>query len=191
MGFATRRQFLHGSLAAGTALAVGAGSAPAIEPIRRAGKSHLKLSIAAYSFNRHLNLKGKSKPTMNLDDFIDFAVAQNLEAVELTAYYFPRTTPDYLAHLKGKCTRLGLDVSGTAVGNNFCVKDPDKLKKQVEGQLPAEDAEPAAYPLFLTIEDGDGRSPADDRLAQCRADRACRGQRHANSYRRGLQCRSG
>jgi sugar phosphate isomerase/epimerase len=132
MGFATRRQFLHCSLAAGTALAVGARSAPAIEPIRRAGKSHLKLSIAAYSFNRHLNLKGKSKPTMTLDDFIDFAVAQNLEAVELTAYYFPRTTSDYLAHLKGKCTRLGLDVSGTAVGNNFCVNDSDKLKKQID-----------------------------------------------------------
>ncbi|HEV3257894.1 MAG TPA: sugar phosphate isomerase/epimerase family protein, partial [Gemmataceae bacterium] len=40
-------------------------------------------------------------------------------------------TPDYLAHLKGRCTRLGLDVSGTAVGNNFCASDPDKLKEQL------------------------------------------------------------
>src|SRR5205807_2068858 len=43
-----------------------------------------------------------------------------------------RTTPDYLAHLKGRCTRLGLDVSGTAIGNNFCVADPDKLKEQIK-----------------------------------------------------------
>jgi sugar phosphate isomerase/epimerase len=127
----TRRQFLQCTLAAGTGLAVAGGPASAIEPIRRTGTSHLKLSIAAYSFNRHLNLKGKSKPTMTLDDFIDFAVAQNLGAVEFTAYYFLRTTPDYLAHLKGRCTRFGLDVSGTAVGNNFCVSDPDKLKKQI------------------------------------------------------------
>ncbi len=128
----TRRQFLQGTLAAGTGLALAAAPAAAIEPIRRPGKSHLKLSIAAYSFNRALGLKGKQKPTMTLDDFIDFAVGQDLEAVELTAYYFPQTTPEYLAHLKGKCTRLGLDVSGTAVGNNFCVSDPAKLRRQID-----------------------------------------------------------
>ncbi len=69
---------------------------------------------------------------MTLDDFIDLAAGMDLDAVELTAYYFPQTTPDYLAHLKGRCTRLGLDVSGTAVGNNFCVADPDKLKDQID-----------------------------------------------------------
>jgi sugar phosphate isomerase/epimerase len=127
----TRRQFLHCTLAAGTGLALGGASAQAIEPIRRPDKSLLKLSIAAYSFNRQLNLKQKGKPAMTLDDFIDFAAEQGLGAVELTAYYFPRTTPEYLAHLKGKCTRLGLDVSGTAVGNKFCLTNPDKLKEQI------------------------------------------------------------
>jgi sugar phosphate isomerase/epimerase len=128
---ATRRQFLQGAVAAGAGFAFAAGPAPAIEPVRRTGKAHLKLSIAAYSFNGLLRLRPNRKPAMTLDDFIDFAAGQDLEAVELTAYYFPRTTPEYLAHLKGKCTRLGLDVSGTAVGNNFCVTDPDKLKKQI------------------------------------------------------------
>jgi sugar phosphate isomerase/epimerase len=128
---ATRRQFLHYTLAAGTGLALGSASAPAIEPLRRPGKSLLKLSIAAYSFNRQLNLKPKGKPAMTLDDFIEFSAGQGLGAVELTAYYFPRTTPEYLAHLKGKCTRLGLDVSGTAVGNKFCLTNPDQLLKQI------------------------------------------------------------
>jgi sugar phosphate isomerase/epimerase len=50
----------------------------------------------------------------------------------LTAYYFPRTTPEYLAHLKGHCTRLGLDVSGTAVGNTFCTPDATRLRQQIE-----------------------------------------------------------
>jgi sugar phosphate isomerase/epimerase len=127
----SRRQLLCSTLAAGAGLALTGSRAAAIEPIRRTGKSHLKLSIAAYSFNRHLSLSRKPKPAMTLDDFIDFAAANELEAVELTAYYFPQTTPDYLAHLKGKCTRLGLDVSGTAIGNNFCVRDPEKLKKQL------------------------------------------------------------
>ena len=47
-------------------------------------------------------------------------------------YYFAQTTPDYLAGLKAKCTRLGLDVSGTAVGNNFCVADATKLKAELD-----------------------------------------------------------
>lgn len=129
MRTATRRQFLHASLFAGAGLAA-AGSAAAIEPIRRNGPPHLRLSIAAYSFRKEL--MGKPKPAMTLDDFIDLAANMDLDAVELTAYYFPRTTPDYLAHLKGRCTRLGLDVSGTAVGNNFCVADADALKKQID-----------------------------------------------------------
>ncbi len=127
-----RRRFLHSSLLAGTGLALGSGSASAIEPIRRLGPAHLRLSLAAYSFRQALDLKRKPKPAMTLDDFIDRAAGMNLDAVELTAYYFPKTTPEYLAHLKGRCTRLGLDVSGTAVGNNFCVADADQLRKQIE-----------------------------------------------------------
>jgi sugar phosphate isomerase/epimerase len=126
-----RRRFLRTALAAGAGLALGPAGACAIEPIRRTGKSHLRLSLAAYSFNRYLALKGKAKPTMTLEDFIDFAAGLDLGAVELTAYYFPRTTPDYLARLKGRCTRLGLDVSGTAVGNDFCVADPAALRGQL------------------------------------------------------------
>jgi sugar phosphate isomerase/epimerase len=121
----TRRQFL--SAAAVAALA--AGSAPAIEPIVRTGKSHLRLSIAGYSYRQYL--AAKPKPTMTYDDFIDTAAAMNLDAVEFTQYYFPETSPEYLAHLKGRCTRLGLDVSGTAIGNKFTLTDPDKLKAEI------------------------------------------------------------
>src|SRR5947199_10119917 len=122
---ATRRQFLQSTLAAGAGLSVAAGPAAAIEPIRRgAGTAHLRLSIAAYSYRKYLDLKQKPKPSMTLDDFVELSAGMDLDAVELTAYYFAETTPEYLAHLKGKCTRLGLDVSGTAVGNNFCPSNP-------------------------------------------------------------------
>ena len=68
---------------------------------------------------------------MTLDDFIDLAAGLPLDAVELTAYYFAQTTPRYLADLKGRCTRLGLDISGTAVGNNFCLTNESQLKEQI------------------------------------------------------------
>src|SRR5712691_1882121 len=125
----TRRQFLQSTLAAGAGAALNPHSSPAIEPIQRNGKSHIRLSIAAYSYRKYLDLKIKPRPPMTLDDFIDTAAQLGLDAVEPTAYYFAQTTPEYVAHHKGKCTRLGLDVSGTAVGNNFCVPDPAKLRE--------------------------------------------------------------
>jgi sugar phosphate isomerase/epimerase len=129
----TRRQFLNCAVASGAGLALGASAAGAIEPVRRGDlKSHLRLSVAGYSFRKYLDLKLKPKPPMDLDGFIERCAGLQVDAVELTAYYFPRTSPEYLAHLKGHCTRLGLDVSGTAVGNNFCVNDPAKLKAQLD-----------------------------------------------------------
>jgi sugar phosphate isomerase/epimerase len=127
----TRRQFLQSTLVAGAGLAASAGSTSAIEPIARPGKAKIRLSIAGYSYRKYLDLKIKPKPPMTLDDFIDQAAALDLDAVEPTAYYFAETSPEYLAYLKGHCTRLGLDVSGTAVGNNFCRSDPARLKAEI------------------------------------------------------------
>jgi sugar phosphate isomerase/epimerase len=126
MSLTTRRQFLGCAAVAGCGLA--AGTAPAIDPVVRTGKPHFKLSLAAYSFRKYLDLK---KPTMTLDEFVELAAGLDLDAVEPTAYYFADTSLAYLARLKGKCTRLGLDVSGTAVGNDFCVNDSDKLREQI------------------------------------------------------------
>ena len=124
MHSSTRRDFLA------SGLALGAGLASAIEPIRRAGKANLKLSLAAYSFNRHLQLRGKTPPSMTLEDFIDLGAKLDLKALELTAYYFPKTTPEYLKSVKSRCDKLGIAVSGTAVGNDFC--DPDKKKQAAQ-----------------------------------------------------------
>jgi sugar phosphate isomerase/epimerase len=118
-------------LAACAAGAICAPTLRAIEPITRMGKPKLKLSLAAYSFRQWLDLKKKPRPDMTLADFIDFAAVQEIDAVELTAYYFAETTPEYLAALKGRASRLGLDISGTAVGNNFCTPDPEKLKAEL------------------------------------------------------------
>ena len=124
-----RRQLLHTALAGGAGLAL-AGRAAAIEPIHRTGKPHIRLSIAGYSYRKYLDLKLKPRP-MTYDGFVETAAGMDLDAVEFTQYYFADTSPEYLAHLKGKCTRLGLDVSGTAISNDFCVADPGELKKQI------------------------------------------------------------
>src|SRR6516165_4665718 len=125
-----RRDFLAAALATGATLAT-TPFAAAIDPIRRPGKPHIRLSIAAYSFRDALTPKGGIPATMTLEDFIDLAASLDLDAVEPTSYYFRDTSPEYLARFKARCTRLGLDVSGTAVGNDFCTPDPDKMKGQI------------------------------------------------------------
>lgn len=124
-----RRQFLRTALAASTGAALAAAPASAIEPIKRSGKSHLRLSIAGYSYRKYLDLKKKE---MTYDEFIDLSAEMGTDAVELTQYYFPETTPEYLAALKGRATRQGLDVSGTAVGNTFTRTDLAKLKMEID-----------------------------------------------------------
>jgi sugar phosphate isomerase/epimerase len=128
----SRRQFLQTALATSTGLALTPSFTPAIEPIQRNGKSHIRLSIAAYSYRKYLALNIKPKPSMTLDDFVELAAGMNIDAVEPTAYYFAETSQEYLAHLKGKCSRLGLDISGTAVGNNFCTSNPSKLREEIQ-----------------------------------------------------------
>src|SRR5476651_2600233 len=93
-----RRDFLLGTLAAGTT-AISATTANAIEPIRREGRSLIRLSLAAYSFRQALNLSRKP-PTMTYDGFIDLTASMPFDAVEFTEYFFPQTTPQYLAGLK-------------------------------------------------------------------------------------------
>jgi sugar phosphate isomerase/epimerase len=127
----TRRQLLQSTAAAGVGLAA-VGPLRAIEPIPRSGRSRIHLSLAAYSFRQWLDLAKKPRPDLTLADFIDRAAAMPLDAVELTGYYFAQTTPEYLAALKGRCTRHGLDVSGTAIANDFCLPDAAKLQGQIE-----------------------------------------------------------
>jgi sugar phosphate isomerase/epimerase len=120
-------------LAAGLATLAGASVrfASAIDPIRRTGKPHLRLSLAAYSFRDALSSKAGAQPAMTLEDFADLAAGLDLDAIEPTSYYFRDTSPEYLNRLKARCTRLGLDVSGTAVGNDFCTPDAEKLRAAV------------------------------------------------------------
>ncbi len=132
----SRRQFLVTSAIAGTAaMGLDLNPAQAAEPPQRNGKPFMKLSLAAYSFNRLLPRNGVAKDVegaMTLEDVIDYAADLNLDAVELTGYYFPKTiTPEYLASLKERTFRLGLDISGTAIGNDFCVPEGERRNAQL------------------------------------------------------------
>lgn len=129
-----RRRFLGSSCAALTgAMTLGMGSAPgtahAIPPIGRTRPSHLKLSLAAYSYRQYLT---GPKATMDLFAFADLAADLGLDAIEPTSYYFPTDVDDaYLTRLRRHSFLLGLDISGTAVGNDFCVVPGTKRDQEI------------------------------------------------------------
>jgi len=125
----SRRDFL-----AVTAASLTGGLCPAfalgIDPVKRPGpKPDLKLSLAAYSFNKALDLK---KPTMTLFEFIDLAAELPLDAVELTSYYWAEQTDAYAEKLAAYAAKKKLAISGVPVGNNFCISDETKLKLEIQ-----------------------------------------------------------
>lgn len=120
----SRRSFLQAA-GLGAAASTLAPSARAAAPLPRNGASRMKLSLAAYSFRESLAKRGTPEEVaaadMRMADFIDLCAKLNLDGTELTSYYFPKTvTNEYLMELKQQTFRLGLDISGTAIGNDFC-----------------------------------------------------------------------
>ncbi len=139
---ATRRGFLATSAAgilSGTALLSGSPApVQAAEPLPRNGASHMKLSLAAYSMRKYLprnwpSPRGdNSKAAMSMTDFVDYCAALNLDGCELTSYFFPEKVDDaYLLGLKQQAFRLGLTISGTAIGNDFCYPEGKARDQQL------------------------------------------------------------
>ncbi len=127
-----RREFLKKGVTLAAA-AIAAGTAPraaeAIEPVKRSAPARMKVSCAAYSYRQFLT--GRN-PTMTLEDFIVKCAQMGLDGTELTSYYFPQSvTTEYLLRLKRQCFLLGLDVSGTAVGNRFTLPPGEERNKQI------------------------------------------------------------
>ncbi|WP_149243162.1 sugar phosphate isomerase/epimerase family protein [Dyadobacter sp. 32] len=127
----SRRNALRNlALLAPTASVAGAFISPTTEPsIPPTGK--LKLSLNAYSFNKPL-MDG----SMKLDDLLEFCAMQNIDGVDLTGYYFPGypvVPPDeFLYELKRKAFKLGVDISGTGVRNDFTNPDAAKRKEDID-----------------------------------------------------------
>jgi sugar phosphate isomerase/epimerase len=132
----SRRQFLGAAAAAGSACL--ATNVRAIEPISRTGTPKFKFSLAAYSYREYLpSTRGKEtvpgkKGNLSLEDFITDCAKFGLDGTELTSYYFPKeTTPEYLRSLSSLCFKLGLDVTGTAVGNDLTLPKGEKRDEQI------------------------------------------------------------
>lgn len=134
MTISRRQLFAH--TAAAMAAATLPGLAAAADPPQRTKGSHLKLSLAGYSFNRQMARRGTAeqiqKAEMSLEKLILFCAEHGVGAAELTGYYFPaEITPAYLTSLKSLAHRNGVAISGTAIGNDFCLPEGDARQQQL------------------------------------------------------------
>lgn len=137
----TRRDFLKLSAAAGLAASLPLGAAaqaPAANPFQRQGKPHLKLSLAAYSFRENFPImRGKATKVApgkatDMFKFIDYCGAQGCAGAELTTYFFPDETDATMIKLRRHAYLRGVEVSGTAIGNNFSLpKGSPKLAEEI------------------------------------------------------------
>lgn len=130
MSITNRRNFIKTSaLTAGAALLTQT-DAVAMKPIPHPFGSKMKLSCAAYGYRKYL--KEQNPPTMTIMDFLDECAKMGLGAAEPTSYYFPSPlTEEYLLQFKRKAHLLGLDISGTAIGNTFTYAPGPKRDEQL------------------------------------------------------------
>jgi sugar phosphate isomerase/epimerase len=130
----SRRHFLSTSLAA-----LSATTLPGIEPINRAGKSRMQLGVAAYSFREYFQWmrdkeqkpKGDLKPWSILD-FIDWCADHNVPGAEVTSSFFPpEVDENFLLEVKRHAYLRGVQLAGTAIGNNLALPKCEKLDEQI------------------------------------------------------------
>lgn len=121
---AGRRLFLKAGVAGAVALPAvsGAQEPPAATP-------RYRLSLAAYSLRKELDLKN---PTMTLEQFLQKSADWGFDGVELTEYYFRKPVePEAVLKLKREAIRLGLDITGTPIGNTFTLPPGEEREREI------------------------------------------------------------
>lgn len=128
--FLDRRRLLRTALIAPFVAKGLSARAFELPSIPRVGGPYLKPALNVYSFLEPLNANLKDPKTgIDLFGVCEFAANLNIDAVDLTGYFFPGypKAPDasFLNRIKRHTHRLGLDISGTGVRNDFATADKD------------------------------------------------------------------
>lgn len=111
----------------------------AVEPFRRAGKSALRLSLAAYSFRQYFKDANHKREDVapadkqiDLFQFLDYCAEKQCPGAEVTSYYFPKeVNREFLLKIKRHAFLRGIELSGTSVGNTFTHPRGEKRDEEI------------------------------------------------------------
>ena len=172
----TRRSFLRRAVLAATVLPF-AEAAGAFAPVQRVGGALLKPALNAFSFLELLNANMKdASQGIDLFGVCGFCAQHDIEAVDLTGYFFPgypkAAEDSYIYRLKRHAHALGLTISGTGVRNDFTAADRSvraegvqrlKLWIEVAAKLgaPTIRAFADSQPPFKNWQEASGHAPRD------------------------------
>ncbi len=130
MSLFSRRRFLH--LAGAGATLAAFAPARAIEPFQRTGGPRLRLSLAAYSFRDYFKDTADPEQKMTMPRFLDYCAEQGCDGAELTSYYFAEgVSEDELRNVRRHAFLRGIEISGTAIGNDFTLPPGPKRDQEI------------------------------------------------------------
>ena len=130
-----RRQFLQQTAALSATPFLGGLQLPERSVAAQPG-SKIKLSLNAWSYNVPLfkYIEGE-EGGMSLFGLLDECARLNFDAVDPTGYFFPGypEVPErsFINEFKRRAFRLGLDISGTGIRNDFATADAEKRKADI------------------------------------------------------------
>jgi sugar phosphate isomerase/epimerase len=90
------------------------------------GKSRLRSAICAYSFREQLKDK-----TMTYDDLVRLAVELDTDGLDLTVYWFPNTSDEFLLPLRRLAYKSGVDLYSISIRTNMCQPTPELREKEL------------------------------------------------------------
>ena len=88
-----------------------AGAAPA-----SASKARLRAALCAYTFRTDLAAK-----KLTYSDLVHFAVDNEIDGLDLTVYWFPNTSDEFLMPLKALAYRNGVEIYSISIRTDMCV----------------------------------------------------------------------
>jgi len=92
-----------------------------------AGESRFRTAICAYSFRKEL-----AEKSLKYDDLVSMAVDQNIDGLDLTVYWFPDTSDEFLLPLKNLAYRNGVEIYSISVRSEMTRPDEDGRKREAE-----------------------------------------------------------
>jgi sugar phosphate isomerase/epimerase len=98
---------------------------PALAQTPQKKKARLRTAICAYSFRQQLAAK-----TMTYDDLVRLAVDLDTDGLDLTVYWFPNTSDEFLLPLRRLAFRNAVEIYSISVRTDMCKPAGPERDKQ-------------------------------------------------------------
>jgi len=102
--------------------------APGLSAAPSADKARLRSAICAYSYRTALQ-----KKTMTYDDLVRVAVEENTDGLDMTVYWFPNQSDEFLLPLRRLAYKNGVEIYSISIRTEMTQPTAESRAKEVEG----------------------------------------------------------